>query len=278
MRRNVLLAALWLSSASACAEAEELDLGEVFPGGAAGTGTRTAGPATSTVMIGAGGNSGSTSGGTATGAAGVGGANGAGATGGSASGTVGTGGAASTDAATGNGGRGGASADAAVDRPVIPTTGFSVLYRTLDASAMAPSIQAEVTINDAGPDTVALSELTLRYYFTNELVGPGIIDTGFSGLNPGFHDLVPAETKQVVPIANPTFTADNYVEFGFTAAAGSIGPAQSVIISWQYHGPGFTPTITQSNDYSFDPTKTTAVAWERVVLTRGGNVIWGTPP
>src|SRR6185369_15273488 len=119
--------------------------------------------------------------------------------------------------------------------------------------AMASAIQAEVTIDDVGPSTVPLSELALRYYFTNEIVGEKIIDIGFSGLNPGFHDLKSLESKQVGMVANPTFMADSYVEFTFMSGAGSIAPSQSVIVAWQYHGTNF-PSLNQSNDYSFDPT------------------------
>jgi len=202
---------------------------------------------------------------------------GTGGAGGSGPGTGGSGGAAPFDAGTDTG-RGGSTVDAGVDRaPPPPTNGFSVLYKCAGTSAMASAIQAEITIDDVGPSTVPLSELTVRYYFTNEIVGEKIIDIGFSGLNPGFHDLKALETKQVGTVANPTFTADSFVEFGFAAGAGSIAPGQSVIIAWQYHGQNF-PSLNQSNDYSFDPTKTSAVAWERVVLLRSGNVIWGTPP
>ncbi len=142
---------------------------------------------------------------------------------------------------------------------------------------MANAIQAETTIEDTGQATVPLNELTLRYYFSNEIVGTPLIDVGFSGLNPGFHDLMSAETKQIGMVQNPTFTADSYVEFGFTSGAGLIAPSQSVVIAWQYHGQNF-PTLNQTNDYSFDPSKTSAAPWERVVLLRTGYVIWGTPP
>jgi len=264
-----------------CAQAEELSP-LLFPpppgaGGSSNSSSSSAGASGVTSGTGSTGNASTGSGGAGT-AVGSGGAGvGAGGSGGAAQDAsiadAGRGGSAGgAGSTTGVGGSGGASVDAAP-----PTRGFSVLYRVVGPQAMASAIQCELTINDIGPDTVALNELSLRYYFTNEIVGMPIIDIGFSGLNPGFHDLVSAETKQVVPVSNPTFTADSFVELGFTAAAGSIAPGQSVIIAWQYHGPNFPP-LTQSNDYSFDPTKTAAALWDHVVLVRSGNVIWGTPP
>jgi Cellulose binding domain len=270
-----ILAGLCALACAGCAEAEELGPDNLFhQGGSAGSSTSSSGIGSSSTSgsVGAvttGGNGGAGN----TGSAGAGNV-GAGTAGGSGTSTTGgSGGALPPD----DGGRGGASSDAAVDRPVVPTMGLSVLYKAVGTNAMANAIQCELTINDAGPETVPLSELTLRYYFTNEIVGTQVIDIGFSGLNPGFHDLTAAETKQVVAAPNPTVTADSYVEFGFTGGAGPIAPNQSVIIAWQYHGQNF-PTLTQSNDYSFDPTKTTATAWDRVVLVRGGNAVWGTPP
>lgn len=259
-----------------CAQAEELS--PLFPpaptgvGGADNSSSSSGGASGVTSGTGNTGNASAGSGGagTAVGSGGVGGSGG-GAPDASIADAGRGGSAGGGGSTTGVGGSAGAPVDAAP-----PTRGFSVLYRVVGAQAMASAIQCELTINDPGPDTAPLSELSLRYYFTNEIVGTPVIDIGFSGLNPGFHDLASAETKQVVPVSTPTLTADSFVEFGFTAAAGSIAPGQSVIISWQYHGPNFPP-LTQSNDYSFDPTKTATLPWDHVVLLRGGNVIWGIP-
>jgi hypothetical protein len=278
-----------------CAEAEEFGVHDPLhydaagPGVTAGTGvagassamsSSSAGPTSTGSTATTSGAGGASGGAQTTGNAGTGNGGSAGrGTGGAGGGptTGGSGGSPQADASP-DAGRGGSAIDAAVDRaPPPPTNGFQVLYKCVGTNAMASAIQAETTIDDVGPATVPLNELTLRYYFSNELTGTPLIDIGFSGLNPGFHDLKSSETTQVVKVQNPTFTADNYLEFGFGSGTGLIAPGQSVIIAWQLHGPGF-PNLNQSNDYSFDPTKTSAVAWERVVLMRAGFVIWGTPP
>jgi cellulose 1,4-beta-cellobiosidase len=297
MSRATALAVCTLISIG-CAEAEEFDPRDLIHSDASGPGTPTAGTgvagassvtssssATSTgspATTGAGGASSTGSGGaaTSTGSGGAGaGTGGASTTGPSTTGssgagpsTGGSGGAPPSDGGTGG------TADAGVDRaPPPPTNGFQVLYKCVGTNTMANAIQAETTIEDTGPATVPLNELTLRYYFSNEIVGTPVIDIGFSGLNPGFHDLKSLETTQVAKVQNPTFTADSYIEFGFMSGAGLIAPSQSVIIAWQYHGQNF-PSLNQTNDYSFDPSKTSATPWERVVLMRGNFVIWGTPP
>jgi hypothetical protein len=285
----------------ACAEAEEFDASNLpkldasGPGAAtAGTGvagassaaSSTTGAATSTgspaATAGSGGSAGTGSGGASSTVGTSTTSGGAGGSGGTSASTAGSGGLGSSTGGsagrTGTDGGTGGAADAAVDRaPPPPTNGFDVLYKCVGTSATANAIQAETTIEDTGTATVPLDELKLRYYFTNEIVGTPLIDIGFSGLNPGFHDLKSVETTQVAMVANATFTADSYVEFGFMSSAGLIAPGQSVIISWQYHGQNF-PSLNQANDYSFDPSKTSAVPWERVVLVRSDFVIWGTPP
>jgi hypothetical protein len=284
MKRAVVATMLVCAS---CAEAEEFDVRDPLRYDAAGppvtAGTGVAG-ASSATSSSAGGTT-STGSSASTGIGGTGGGGGGnGGNGGSAG--RGTGGASSSGTSGGappmdasaDAGQGGSPIDAAVDRPPPPpTNGFRVLYKCAGTNAMANAIQAETTIDDVGPATVPLNELTLRYYFSNEITGTPIIDIGFSGLNPGFHDLKSLETTQVVKVQNPTFTADSYIEFGFMSGAGLIAPNQSVIIAWQYHGANF-PSLNQSNDYSFDPTKTSAAPSERVVLMRAGFVIWGTPP
>jgi hypothetical protein len=51
------------------------------------------------------------------------------------------------------------------------------------------------------------------------------------------------------------------------------------VFSWQMQGPNPAQDVyTQTNDYSFDSSKTTLTSWTHVVLLRNGSVIWGTPP
>ncbi len=43
------------------------------------------------------------------------------------------------------------------------------------------------------------------------------------------------------------------------------------------YGNGF-PTFDQTNDYSFDPTKTTFAPSTTVTLYQNGTLVWGTEP
>jgi hypothetical protein len=73
--------------------------------------------------------------------------------------------------------------------------------------------------------------------------------------------------------------ADSYVEFSFSSSVSVLTPGEAAVFSWQMQGPNPAADIyTQSNDYSFDSTKTTLTAWNHVVLFESGSVAWGIVP
>jgi cellulose 1,4-beta-cellobiosidase len=49
-------------------------------------------------------------------------------------------------------------------------------------------------------------------------------------------------------------------------------------IQGRIHPTDFLYTFDQSNDYSFDATKTTFANWNQVTLYENGMLAWGTPP
>lgn len=71
--------------------------------------------------------------------------------------------------------------------------------------------------------------------------------------------------------------ADHYMEITFTgglmiAPGGSTGEIQT-----RYNKSDYA-NYDETNDYSFDPTKTTFTTWDRVTLYDNGTLIWGVEP
>jgi hypothetical protein len=86
-------------------------------------------------------------------------------------------------------------------------------------------------------------------------------------------------TPTVAPLVPPAIGADTYLEFGLSSGRPTIAPGDSADFAFQMEGPNpSTDIYTQSNDYSFDGSKTTAANWDRIVLLQNGNAIWGVPP
>ena len=283
--RRAALATAWVLACASCAAGE--DLGAFYqPSSGGSAGTAGAGPATSGTSVGSTigsttgptGSAGST---TQTGSGGSSGQAGATSAGGSG-GLTGAGGSSSGGGGTGGGtgGSGGTGSDAGVDQFVPVTKGLILLYKANSTGAKADSVASQITVRNMGTDTIPLAELTIRYYLVDEIASGPESKVQFAhvaGSGP-YREIGGMTTIQVKPLANSVYgKADTYVELGFTSAAGSTMPGDEVLIDWKYNAKNFS-MVTQTNDYSFDGTKTTPTQWDHITMYRSGNIIWGVPP
>jgi hypothetical protein len=73
--------------------------------------------------------------------------------------------------------------------------------------------------------------------------------------------------------------ADEYAEVSFLSGAGMLAPGASTgEVQPRLHAVNYTCTFTQSNDYSFDASKTSYAYWTNVTLYQNGTLVWGTEP
>ncbi|HEY7371408.1 MAG TPA: cellulose binding domain-containing protein, partial [Polyangia bacterium] len=212
-------------------------------GGAGGTGGRG----------GAGGTGGS-----------VGGRGGAGGTGGSA-GSGGTGGMAGSAGTGGAGGMGGASGTGG-------SSGLKVQYRTADINPADNQAKPVLSVVNASGAAVPLSELKLRYWYTNE---GGIAQTSYCDWAQVNCANV---TRAFVPVSPTRPNADTYLEVGFTAAAGSVNAGAATGEIQLRMNKNDWSNYNESNDHSYDVTKTALADWSKVTLYRNGVLVWGTEP
>jgi hypothetical protein len=86
-------------------------------------------------------------------------------------------------------------------------------------------------------------------------------------------------TTTVAPLAPAAVGADTYIEFAFSSGHSALGHGESAVFSWQMQGPDPAKDVyTQTNDYSFDASKTTLNAWDHVVLVQNGKIVSGKAP
>ncbi|MEW9533142.1 glycoside hydrolase family 44 protein [Microbispora sp. NPDC049125] len=95
-------------------------------------------------------------------------------------------------------------------------------HRNLDTSATDNAIKPGLQVANTGARPVALSRVTLRYWFTRD-GGPSTVNVWCDWAKAGCG----AVTRRVVPLATARPKADAYLEVGFTAAAGSLNPGQT---------------------------------------------------
>lgn len=147
-----------------------------------------------------------------------------------------------------------------------------VQYKAGDAAASSSQPKPQIRIVNNSTAAIPLSALTARYWYTID--GPK---------TQGFNcDYSPLGCSNVVgtfgTMTTGTATADTYLQIGFTAGAGSIAAgSNSGEIQARINKSDWS-AYTQTNDYSFDATKTAYADWNNVTLYYNGILVWGVEP
>jgi hypothetical protein len=194
--------------------------------------------------------------------------------GGSSAGTGGKGGTDSDGGTSGSAGTGGSGGSSGTGSMPAPDTGFSVQYQASNVEASSVVIACQFQITNGSNETVPLSEFTLRYYFTNELTVEPELQYFWGHITGGANFNF---TLAQQDLSDGSAQADSYFEFTLAADAPMLAPGQTAELAWQSHN-GQSQINLQSNDYSFDGTKTQYTDWEHVGLFRNGEPYWGAPP
>jgi len=175
-------------------------------------------------------------------------------------------------------------ADLATDGTTIeggnpPIAGLSVLYQVGVAAPMSAYLGCELSIQNSGTASPSVSSLKVRYYFTDEVHLTEQMTINWSHISTSGADADTTVTYTFAPLIPPAPDADTYIEFSFSSSHTLLGAGESIMFSWQLQGPDpAKDTYIQTNDYSFDASKTTLTSWDHVVLLQNGSVAWGTEP
>ena len=184
-------------------------------------------------------------------------------------GTLGIGGAAKAGAAGANTSAGsGGSANVPAELEVDLKSGNS-----------APNdnqIRFAVRVVSSAKSSVPISSLELRYYFTNEVAPPLVIEIydavldGSTGYHAVAHDAVKGEVTGSA--------ADSYLKLTFSDAAGVLASGDSFTVDLALHGQNWTGNFAEADDYSFTPDHSDFSAWDHVTLFDAHQLIWGNEP
>ncbi|MCZ8518502.1 MULTISPECIES: glycoside hydrolase family 48 protein [Paenibacillus] len=159
-------------------------------------------------------------------------------------------------------------------KPQAPasTGAVSLQYRAADTNPVDNQFKPHFNLVNKGTSAVPLSSLTIRYWYTadsdqalNFNVDYAVV--GSSNVTGKFVKLAAARTG-----------ADSYLEVGFGTGAGSIAAGgSSGEIQTRINRANWS-NLNESNDYSFDPTKTAFTDWNKVTVYKDGVLIWGVEP
>ncbi len=150
--------------------------------------------------------------------------------------------------------------------------GIVLQYRTDDTNAKDNAIRPQFNIKNTGKTAVKLSDLKIRYYYTDES----------KQAQQFFLDWAKIGNEKVkatfVTLPNPKSKADKYVEISFTDGAGTIQPGgETGEIQSRIHAANWS-NFDETNDYSYGATQTAFADWDHGTVYQQGKLVWGIEP
>jgi hypothetical protein len=133
-------------------------------------------------------------------------------------------------------------------------------YMCGETNASTQQIKPQINIVNGTSGSIALSSITVRYYYSKE-----------GSAAEEFH-------VDYAPMGSGNLTGSfqtGYLEVGFTSGAGSIpASGQTGQIQLRFNKSDWT-SYDQSNDYSFDASVTSLTDYEKITLYQNGQLVWG---
>ncbi|MEU4091013.1 cellulose binding domain-containing protein [Streptomyces sp. NPDC026673] len=152
-----------------------------------------------------------------------------------------------------------------------PPPELTVRYKA-GAPATAAAARPWLDIVNTSDKRVRLGDVAVRYYFTEDGGPPYVFNCVQAAV--GCSNIA----GRTVAMADPTPTADHYLEITFTTAAGTLAPgAKSGAIGLQLYRPDGRK-VNQRNDRSFSPGHSTFQASALVTGYLDGRRVWGDEP
>lgn len=145
-------------------------------------------------------------------------------------------------------------------------------YRVGDTNPTDNQMKPQLRIVNEGTEDVSLSDLTVRYWFTNDSEKDmqyfcDWAAVGCSNIN-----------ASIVDMSQPAAEADAYLELTFTSGAGTLGAGSHTgDIQNRLHYTDWS-NFDENNDYSYNETQTQYAPADNIAIYQNGQLVWGTEP
>jgi hypothetical protein len=157
----------------------------------------------------------------------------------------------------------------------MPVVGMAVQFKAQDTSeSPVDFFGGELYVINDTAQPFTLTELKVRYYFTNEVTNATPSFTwqwGQFGPKNNLGGVTCGGTVNAMPA--PKAGADSYVEFT-CSTSGELSAGTQLVMSWKVGAQGMGKML-QGDDYSF---ASTLADNEKIVVINGDTVVWGLEP
>jgi chitodextrinase len=153
-----------------------------------------------------------------------------------------------------------------------PPATLKAQYKNNDTAPGDSQIKPGLTLVNGGSSAVALSTVTIRYYFTAE-AGSTSYNTWCDYAAVGAANV----TMRVVALTTPVNGADHYLEIGFSTVAGSVAAGANIGDVQARFNKADWSAFNEANDYSY-ATNTAYADAPTVTVYVSGQLVWGAEP
>ncbi len=158
-----------------------------------------------------------------------------------------------------------------IDSSIVVTGNVKVQMFNGSNAAVTNGIAPRFKIVNTGTDSINLSDVKLRYYYTID--GEKAQNFWCDWSSAGTANV----TGTFVKLTTAKTGADYYLEIGFTNAAGTLAAGASVDVQARFSKSDWT-NYTQTGDYSFQESGSNYTDWNKVTGYVGGSLVWGVEP
>ena len=141
-------------------------------------------------------------------------------------------------------------------------------------------ITGQFQLSNLAGASIALADLKIRYFFSNEETSgwsTAIYDSKLEGGSAGYR-AISGTTLTVSPLGTSLPGADSYFEVAFASSL-SIENGAVGTVSWDLQPHSYNPPDQdQSNDYSYDAGAVAFEVWDHVAIYQGATLVWGCLP